>query len=140
MSFVRDRDLRFKTILFAAVASVSNVLGNFALSEGMRHLGGTVSVSVVTFLRVLLNGWIGMGVCLLAVWMVSQLSLLSWADLTYVVPVTSSSYVLTAVLGAVALNEYISPVHWAGILLICLGILVVGRTAPRTAANPEAPE
>ena len=127
---MRNSDIRNKTFVFAALTAVSNVLGNFALSEGVRHLGGALSLT--SFARVLLNGWIGAGICLLAVWMLSQLSLLSWADLSYVLPVTASSYPLAAVLGAVVLNEYVSPLHWIGIALIVLGVVVVGRTSPRT--------
>ena len=112
---------------------MSNVLGNFSLSQGMRQFGQLMSVSVPAFLSVLANLWVVSGICLLAVWMLTQLSLLSWADLSYVLPVTAASYVLTAVLGAVALGEYVSTAHWVGIAMIFMGVMVVGRTAPRTA-------
>ena len=130
---MRDSErLHSKTIFFAGVAVLSNVLGNFALSQGVHQFGRTLSVSVASILDVLLNVWIASGICLLAVWMLSQLSLLSWADLSYVLPITSASYVLSALLGAVALHEYVSPVHWLGIALISLGVMVVSRTHPRT--------
>ena len=131
------KQLRSKTLLVAGVAVLSNVLGNYALSLGMRRLG-PVSLSIPSLAGVF-NFWVGTGICLLAVWMFSQLSLLSWADLSYVLPVTSSSYVLSAVVGAVALHESVSPVHWIGISLIFLGVIVVGQTAPRTAALAEVP-
>lgn len=132
---MRDsKRLRSKTFLFAGVAVLSNVLGNFALSQGMRQFGPVLSPSVLSLLRVLTNVWVASGICLLVIWMVSQLSLLSWADLSYVLPITAVSYVLTALLGAVALGEYVSPVHWIGIAMIFLGVMVVGRTTPRTAA------
>src|SRR5436309_2019807 len=112
---------------------MSNVLGNFALSQGMRQFGSSVSVSVLSLVGVLSNLWIASGICLLAIWMISQLSLLSWADLSYVLPLTAASYVLTAVLGAVALGEYVSTAHWVGIGMIFMGVMVVGHAAPRTA-------
>lgn len=133
LGIVRNsKQLRSKTFFLATVAVLTNVLGNFALSQGMRELGAIVSVSVGALLGALLNVWVAGGVCLLAVWMVSQLSLLSWADLSYVLPVTSSSYVLTALLGAFALHEYVSTVHWIGIGLIFTGVMLVGKTAPQT--------
>jgi multidrug transporter EmrE-like cation transporter len=129
---VHDRgDLRSKTLLAALVAVLSNVLGNFALSQGMRHAGPS-STFLLSLPGLLLNTWVIAGICLLAIWMVTQLSLLSWADLSYVMPVTASSYILTAVLGAVALGETVSTAHWLGIALIFLGVAVVGRTSPRT--------
>jgi uncharacterized membrane protein len=113
---------------------MSNVLGNFALSQGMREFGSSVSLSLMSLFGVLSNLWIASGICLLAIWMISQLSLLSWADLSYVLPLTAASYVLTALIGAVALGEYVSTAHWVGIGMIFMGVMVVGRTAPRTAA------
>jgi len=98
----------------------------------MRHFGSVLSVSVLSFLSVLANLWVVSGILLLVIWMLSQLSLLSWADLSYVLPITSASYVLAAILGAVALGEYVSPVHWIGIAMIFLGVMVVSRTTPRT--------
>lgn len=125
-AIVRNPGLRSKTLLAAAVAVLSNVLGNFALSQGMRHVG-TSSISLLSLPALLLNTWVVAGICLLAIWMVTQLSLLSWADLSYVMPVTASSF-LTAVLGAIALGETTSAAHWIGIALIFLGVAVVGRS------------
>jgi drug/metabolite transporter (DMT)-like permease len=130
--YVRNsKRLRSKTWLLAAVAVLSNVLGNFALSRGMRDLG-MASFSVNSLMGALLNPWVACGICLLAIWLVSQLSLLSWADLSYVIPLTASSYVLTALVGAVVLREYVSTAHWIGIGLIFLGVMLVGKTAPQT--------
>ena len=115
-----SKRLRSKTFFLAGVAVTSNVFGNFALSQGLHQIG------------TVLNLWMLSGVSLLAIFMIFQLSLLSCADLSYVLPLTAVSYVLTAVLGAVALGEYVSTAHWIGISLIFLGVTVVGRTSPRT--------
>ena len=114
-----------------------NVGGNYLLSVGMRGIGATVSLSLAAFLPVFANLWILLGIVLLAGWLIAQLSLLSWADLTFVLPITSSAYVLTALLGAVSLGEHVSLAHWMGILLIFIGVVVVGRTRPRTAPTDE---
>jgi drug/metabolite transporter (DMT)-like permease len=37
-----------------------------------------------------------------------------------------------ALLGHFALGEKITPLRWAGILVICCGVLIVGHTPPRT--------
>jgi uncharacterized membrane protein len=112
---------------------ILNVSGNFFLGVGMRSHGEIVSFSPLDYLKVFANFWIIVGVCLLSGWLICQLSLLSWADLTYVLPVTSISYILLAVLGVVELGEHVSAAHWGGIGLIVLGVIVVGRTRPRTA-------
>jgi uncharacterized membrane protein len=66
----------------------------------------------------------------LIVWLLSHMALLSWADLSYVLPVTSIGYVMTALAGRLFLHEDISRWRWAGIGLIVLGVMLVARTAP----------
>jgi uncharacterized membrane protein len=66
------------------------------------------------------------------------MTLLSWADLSYVLPVTAIGYVLVALLGRVFLAEQIPVKRWAGIVLIVAGVALVSLgTAPRT-HTPEA--
>lgn len=132
------RSLRRKTAIFTVIVILANVGGNFALSIGMRHVGRTVSGSPLPYLVALLNPWVALGVCLLALWLLSNLSLLSWADLSYVLPVTAIAYVITAVLGHFVLDEGVSAIHWMGVLCITAGAILVGRTAPTTTAiHPE---
>ena len=79
------------------------------------------------------------GVALLIVWMLARMALLSWADLSYVLPVTSVGYVLVALAGGLLLNEQISLQRWAGIALIMGGVaLVSGPNAPRTTKTRSA--
>jgi drug/metabolite transporter (DMT)-like permease len=116
-----------------AVAVVGfSVTGNYFLSIGMRPIGA-VSLSPIAYLRAMTNVWVVIGILLLIGWLVSQLSLLSWADLSYVLPVTGLSYVFSAAVGAWSLKERVSLTHWGGVFLIFAGVLVVGRTRPRTA-------
>lgn len=117
------------------VAVLTNAAGNFALSRGMRDLGETVTLSPLPYLAALANPWVFTGVCLLSAWLIAQLSLLSRADLSYVLPTTSLSYVLAAVLATIGLGERISAGRWTGILFIALGVWLVARTQPRT--GPE---
>jgi uncharacterized membrane protein len=130
-----------KIEVLVAFAVVFNVLGNFCLGHGMQEFGRVVSVSPLPYLAAFLNPWVLIGIGLLASWMIFQLSLLSRADLSFVLPVTSLSYVLTAIMGKVFLAEHVSALRWAGIFVICFGVSVVGRTTPRTtpvAAYPPA--
>jgi drug/metabolite transporter (DMT)-like permease len=130
-------ELRGKTRVLTAAVIVTNVMGNFALSMGMKEVGETVTVSVLPYLRALLDPWVIAGVCLLGLWLFSNLSLLSWADLSYVLPVTSIAYVIAAILGRVFMGDPVTPLRWAGILLIVTGAIIVGRTTPRTTPERE---
>ncbi len=131
---------RFKTRLFTAIVVATNVAGNSFLSRGMQSVGELVSLSPVPYIRALFNPWVAVGTSLLIVWLLSMMALLSWADLSYVLPVTSVAYVLVALVGRFVLHEAVSAAHWAGILLIMTGVSLVGSTNPNTAGKhrPEA--
>jgi drug/metabolite transporter (DMT)-like permease len=124
---------RIKTRVFTALVVVTNVLGNSFLSRGMQSVGRLVSLSPVPYIRALFNPWVALGTSLLILWLLSTMALLSWADLSYVLPVTSMAYVLVALVGRFILHESVSMAHWAGILLIMAGVALVGSTNPNTA-------
>jgi uncharacterized membrane protein len=133
--------LRAKTWLCATVVILSNVAGNFFLKRGMpESLGGPLE-----YIAVLFRPWVAVGVALLILWMLSRMALLSWADLSYVLPVTSIGYILVALAGHVFLDERITATRWTGIALIAAGVALVGvgtepQTAPRTPAEAETAE
>jgi uncharacterized membrane protein len=124
--------LRLKTRAFAVIVILSNALGNLFLTWGMRHGVDELTASPLSFLRAIFNPWVSLGICLLILWLLSKMFLLSWADLTYVLPVTAFGYVLTAVLSRLFLGEHITAARWAGTLLIAAGIVVVGPGDPRS--------
>lgn len=119
-----ERPRQVVALSFAVIAL--NACGNLCLSIGMRRHPATDYVAAFE------NLWVILGIVLLIGWLLSQLALLSWADLTYVLPITAASYVGSAVLGAAVLHEKVSLSRWAGIALIAMGIVIVGRTRPRT--------
>ena len=126
------KTLLLKTRIFTAIVVVTNVLGNSLLSLGMRGVGELLTLSPVPYVKALFNPLVAAGVSLLIVWLLSHMALLSWADLSYVLPVTSIAYALAAVVGRVFLHEQISLARWAGVALIVVGVALVGRTVPRT--------
>src|SRR5579862_7706771 len=97
--------LQLKTRVFTALVVFSNVLGNFSLSWGLRRVGVLLGFSPLAYIEALFNPWVALGVSLLILWLLSHMTLLSWADLSYVLPVTSVGYVLAAVVGRVFLHE-----------------------------------
>jgi drug/metabolite transporter (DMT)-like permease len=120
--------MRPKAHLLTAVVIGSNVAGNLMLSLGMKAVTG----GPMAYAKAFLSPLVLLGVTLLIVWMLSRMTLMSWADLSYILPVTAMGYVLSAVAGALFLAEHISPSRWAGTLFIVLGIALVSRTNART--------
>ena len=119
---------------------LSNVLGNLALTWGMKHGVEGFSASPRMYLKAIANPFVFLGIGLLIVWMLSRMTLLSWADLSYVLPVTSLGYVLNAILGRYFFDEKVTPARWLGTILIMGGIALVGATAPRSTADAPEPQ
>ena len=116
-------------------------LGDVLLGRGMQGAQITLShlVSIITALG---NPWVFGGIALLLLFFASYLSALSFADLTFVLPATSMSYIFMALLAKFFLHETVSPLRWAGILLISLGVGFVTRgpsVTPKPVAKAESP-
>lgn len=122
---------RTKTICYTAAVVLSNVAGNSLLSKGL-DLAGDTGNSPLAMIAVLFHPWVAAGVLLLIVWTLLHMAMLSWADLTFVLPVSSIGYVLSALSGRFFLGETVSPMRWVGIGLITLGVVVVSRTTPES--------
>lgn len=128
--------LRVKTWICTVIVVFSNAFGNYFMKRGMPESAGLNTP--LEYIAVLFQPWVTLGVALLIVWQLSRMALLSWADLSYVLPVTSVGYVVVALLGRVMLNEAISPRRWMGIVLIMAGVaLVGGGSAPSTLRRPS---
>jgi uncharacterized membrane protein len=87
-------------------------------------------------LAAIFNPLVMIGIVLLIAWLLSRMAMFSWADLTYVLPVTAFGYVLSAILAWAFLNEKITPVRGAGTLLIVAGTLLVGLGDPHAEKKP----
>lgn len=125
-----------QTHLLTAVVVLTNVVGNICLSHGMQEVGRIVSASPADYIRALINPWVLAGSCTLAMWMISELALLSRADLTFVLPVTASAYVLIAIAGHFFLGDQISWQRWLGIAVISIGVILAEETPTLTSVRP----
>jgi drug/metabolite transporter (DMT)-like permease len=130
--------LRLKTWVFTVIVVFSNPFGDFFLKRGLpdsAHLS-----TPLDYIAALFQPLVALGVVLLIIWQLSRMTLLSWADLSYVLPVTSVGYVVVALIGKVLLREEITGRRWAGIVLIMAGVALVGGGAPSTVPRKAAPQ
>jgi uncharacterized membrane protein len=126
------RVLLLKTWILTAIVVLTQVTGDYFLSYGLHQVGSLVGRPPLAFILALANPWVALGVGLLILWLFSHMVLLSWADLSYVLPVTSIGYVLIALTGRFLLHESVSAMRWCGTILIVAGVIIVGRTSPST--------
>ena len=130
--------LRLKTWICTSIVVFSNPFGDYFLKRG---LPDSVHLSKpLEYIAALFQPLVALGVLLLIVWQLSRMALLSWADLSYVLPVTSIGYVVVALIGKVLLHESITGRRWAGIVLIVAGVALVGGSAPSTVPRKAAPQ
>jgi uncharacterized membrane protein len=122
--------VRIFTLLVGVICL--NAVGNLCLAWGMKHVGEAVTLNPLSFLRVMLDPAVAAGILLLILWLLSRMTLLSWADLSFVLPLTSLGYVLAAVFGKIFLKEVVTGAHWLGTGLIFLGTTIVGTTDSKT--------
>ena len=80
--------LRLKTWVCTLIVVFSNAFGNFFMKRGLPE---SAQLSTpLEYIGALFQPWVALGVVLLIVWQMSRLALWSWADLSYVLPVTSA--------------------------------------------------
>jgi drug/metabolite transporter (DMT)-like permease len=108
----------------------AGAVGNSLLRVGLSSAPPLITFSPVAHLKQFANVAVVAGVGALICRYILQLSLLSWADLTYAIPVTSAAYPVITIVGVFGLHEHVSFVHWMGVLLILCGVAIVGRTRP----------
>jgi drug/metabolite transporter (DMT)-like permease len=128
--------LHFKTSVLILIMISVAPLGDTFLGKGMKQIGAMPGWAPADlfhfFFRAFTNGTIWIAIGLLLTFFIAYLLVLSWADYSYVQPASSASYVLIALLAHFILHEQISPVRWAGVAVICVGVFAVGHTSPRT--------
>ena len=125
-----------KTHVLVVLMVLLSSVGDILLSKGMTQIGTVEFRSpaqvAATFLQTLTSGTIWMGIGLLLLFFACYLLVLSWADYSYVMPASAVGYAVVAFLGYAVLHEVVTPLRWAGVAVICLGVLLVGRTPART--------
>lgn len=127
-----------KTIIAIGILVLSSSFGNLLLAIGMKNMPQFEIGSLLSYFRAMLaDPWLISGTVLMIVFMISQLSLFSWADLSYVVPMTGIGYAITAVLSLVFLHETVAVTRWTGIALISFGVVLVSETPPRELQRVE---
>jgi uncharacterized membrane protein len=127
--------LHFKTYMLILLMVIFGPLGNVLLGKGMKRIGpaNMGTAAVLDFLsRIITSGTIWLGIGSLVAFFVAYTLVLSWADYSYVQPASSVAYGMVALLAHFMLREVVTPMRWMGVLIICLGVLVVGHTPPRT--------
>jgi drug/metabolite transporter (DMT)-like permease len=117
------------TALLIGLVVLGGSAGDVCITKGMKQVGeiSTLKVGLLIgiFARAMRNRYVLTGVFFMAVSYFSFLGALRRADLSLVLPATSISFVITTMGARLFLKETISPMRWAGILLVCIGVALI---------------
>jgi len=103
--------------------------GNLSLAFGMKHIPQELALNPLPYLLAFANPFVSAGILMLVLSLLTRMALLSIADLSVVLPLTAVGYILSTVLGRFFLGEHVSAQHWAGTILVFLGVVLVSSTS-----------
>jgi drug/metabolite transporter (DMT)-like permease len=107
-------------------------VGDILLTKGMKELGDVSAMSLKGILnaafQALTSPKLIMGTALLAVFFFLWLAVLSWEDLSVALPMQALNYVLVAFLSQYYLHEAVTPMRWAGTILVVVGVVLITKS------------
>ena len=138
--------LKLLLILLVGLAFESS--GVVLLKKGMTQIGDMKKVTTSEVARVVKAGAtspsILLGVLFEALFFGCLLILMSKSDIGFLWPLTGLSFVFATFAAMIFLNEKVSPMRWAGVVLVVMGAILIGYSeklnerakAAAAASNP----
>lgn len=118
-----------RTTLAFAIMVLSGAFGEIAITHVMKQIGEVHSFAPRVLFGVLCHAlrmvWLWIGIALIAMGFFSMLALLSWENVSFVVPSTALSYAVGAFGAKFLLGEKVNRVRWMGVSLVCIGVALV---------------
>jgi uncharacterized membrane protein len=118
-----------KTWLALIILVLADSLGIVFLARGMKQVGKVDTLKPKELWqilgRVLGNPLLRWGVFSMAVSFFMFITLLSWADLSFVIPATAISEPVNMLGTKFVLKEKVTKVRWISTVLICIGLILI---------------
>jgi drug/metabolite transporter (DMT)-like permease len=120
-----------EAVLFFFIV-VAGTAGELSVSRAMKGVGEVHDFRPKSILRFVLQSfrlpWMWVGIALMSLAFFSLLAILSFRQVSFVVPVSALSYAAGAFGAKLFLGERISRNRWIGIAIVCLGVTIVWWT------------
>ncbi len=124
-----------KLVIILFVALCFETTGVIMLSKGLRTLPGPKNYSPGEIVRLVGRGFssknIVLGVAFEAVFFVGLLMLMSNADVSFVWPLTSLTFVFSTIAARFYLHEEVDALRWLGVMFIVCGAGLITFTEKR---------
>jgi drug/metabolite transporter (DMT)-like permease len=120
-----------EAVLFFFIV-VAGTAGELSVSRAMKGVGEVHDFRPTSILRFVLQSfrlpWMWVGIALMSLAFFSLLAILSFRQVSFVVPISALSYAAGAFGAKLFLGERISRNRWIGIAIVCLGVTIVWWT------------
>jgi drug/metabolite transporter (DMT)-like permease len=129
-----------RTFWLVIFVTLIKPFSNLLLAWGMKHFPQVVSINPVFYINAMLDPLVTAGIVMQIIWLLARMSLLSVADLSFVLPVTAAGYGISTILGRFVLHEQVLASRWVGAIMISLGtgLAATSRRVPsRKAREPQ---
>jgi drug/metabolite transporter (DMT)-like permease len=117
-----------EAVLFFFIV-VAGTAGELCVSRAMKSVGEIHDFRPKSILRFILRSsrlpWMWAGIALMSLGFLSLLAILSFREVSFVVPVSALSYAAGAFGAKAFLGERIVRNRWIGIAVVCLGVTIV---------------
>ena len=124
-----DDGVIVRTAIYLSIVILAGTGGELLAAHAMKQSARLQVTSGSAVAMVLQGGfrlsamWVGLMLQGLAFF--TLLALLSWADVSFVVPATALNYVVGAAGSVLFFREQVDRTRWAGVLLVCLGVAFI---------------
>jgi drug/metabolite transporter (DMT)-like permease len=122
----------FKTAIVMLIAVIAGTIGDILLARGMKELGDISAMNLKGILNIALQALTSpklvLGTAMLAVFFFLWLAVLSWEDLSVALPMQALNYILVAFLSQYFLHEVVTPLRWAGTVLVAIGVIMITKS------------
>ena len=122
-----------KTLFCMILAVTAGTIGDLLLAKGMKELGDLSAMNLRGIMNIAFQAMtspkIIIGTAMLAIFFFVWLAVLSWEDLSVALPMQALNYVLVAFLAQFYLGEQVSPLRWFGIVLVCVGVMLITKSS-----------
>lgn len=121
--------MNFRAILLFFFIIVAGTGGELCVSRAMRTVGEVHDFSPKALLNFVLRAlhmpWMWIGVAMMTLGFFSLLAILSFQDVSFVVPISALSYAAGAFGAKAFLGERVNRNRWLGIAVVCIGVTIV---------------
>jgi len=121
------RDKKMSVLMLVLLCIIMGVLGQLAMKKGMDIIG-TISLKDMfseKIFSIVFQSYVLVGIILYVLASLVWLVILSQAELSFVYPLISVGYILTAILSWFLFKENLTLFRFFGILLICGGVYLI---------------